>query len=73
MRRRVQFRSRNHLFVRMRRIAESVPMNSFKWILIFSNSEIFKRFLLVDEVSDVHQPLGVERRPAHEEAEHNHG
>ena len=48
-------------------------MNSFKWILIFSNSEIFKRFLLVDEVSDVHQPLGVERRPAHEEAEHNHG
>ena len=57
----------------MRRIAESVPINSFKWILIFSNSEIFKRFLLVDEVSDVHQPLGVERRPAHEEAEHNHG
>ena len=74
MRRRVQNRSRHHLFVQMRRnIAESVSISSFKWILIFSNSEMWKIILLVDEVSDVHQPLCVERRPAHEEAEHNHG
>ena len=73
MRRRVQNRSRHHLFVQMRRnIAESVSI-SFKCILSFSNSKMCKRFLLVDEVSDVHQPLCVERRPAHEEAEHNNG